>query len=156
MENPEFYQGGYYNSPFTQDKSEPAIDAKNADNFIEDLLNLPNDDGMLVAADDIVDNTVTTTDSSSTANTVIDTSSNSSSFSAATTATHEPHYSNFQGEEYIGGQNLSSSDPQFSSELCVPVINSNHASPKKNYEYIYIYIYVYVWFLAFFSVNLNT
>lgn len=138
MENPEFYHGGYYNSPFTHEKRVPVIDAKNADNFIEDLLNLPNDDGMVVAddemvdaADDIVDNTVTTTDSSSTANTVVDNSSNSSSFSATTTATHEPHYSNFPGEDYIGGQNLSSSDPQFSSELCVPVINPNHASPKK-------------------------
>lgn len=124
MENPEFYQGGYYNSQFTYEKRVSAMEAKNAEHFvIDDLLDFPNDEGIVVAVSEgtttttVLDNsTITatgtsTTDSSSTAN--------SSSF-CATTNTHEllPH--NFPGEDYVGCRNLSSSDPQFTSELCVP------------------------------------
>ncbi|CAN4127887.1 unnamed protein product [Withania somnifera] len=56
METPEFFQETYFNSQFTPEKCLP--DAKIGDHFvIEDLLDLPNDEGMVT--DGTLDATVT-------------------------------------------------------------------------------------------------
>ncbi|KAL2516864.1 GATA transcription factor [Abeliophyllum distichum] len=95
MDNPDIFQGSY---------------AINGDHFIiEDLLDFPNDDGML--PEDTFDTSVgASTDSS--AATTMDTSCNSS-FSSCTTT--EPHF-----PRDIGGCR-SNTDVQFSNtELCMP------------------------------------
>ncbi|KAL2548421.1 GATA transcription factor 9 [Forsythia ovata] len=106
MENPEFFQGGYYTTQFTPEK--PFFESKSDDRFVvEDLLDFPNDDGMvaeLEAAFDAATMAGASTDSSTL--TVINTSSNSGS-------TIEPH---FAGDISC----RSFSDGHFSSELCVP------------------------------------
>ncbi|KAL7164484.1 hypothetical protein ACSBR2_040403 [Camellia fascicularis] len=110
MENPEFFQGGYYNTQFTPEKRHS--DTKTGggggggggggDHFIiDDLLDYPNDDA--VVADGGVFDTFTGTSTESSTVTVVD--SCNSSFSGG-----------FPGD--MGCRSLV--DPHFSNDLCVP------------------------------------
>ncbi|KAK6152560.1 hypothetical protein DH2020_012199 [Rehmannia glutinosa] len=105
MANPEFFDESLYNAEFPTEMR--LSDAKNSDHFIiEDLLDFPNDDGM-VAADGGVEAAWTGgTSTDSSAATAVDNSCNSS-FSTA-----EPHFPAAD----IGGPG----GGQFASELCVP------------------------------------
>ncbi|KAK4340784.1 hypothetical protein RND71_039285 [Anisodus tanguticus] len=97
METPEFFQASYYNSH---------SEAKNSDQFIvEDLLDLPNDDGMVT--DGTLDATFI---GNSTDCSVVDNSCNSS-FSGSN------HNSQLPGDN-MGYRNFP--DGQFSSEFSVP------------------------------------
>ncbi|CAI9755676.1 unnamed protein product [Fraxinus pennsylvanica] len=108
MENTEFFQGGYCNPQLTTEKR--LSDVKNGDHFIiEDLLDFPNEDGMVTDGPFEAVMTGISTDSSTV--TVVDTSCNSS-FSGRRADTH------FAGDN-IGGCR-SFADGQFSSELYVP------------------------------------
>ncbi|KAL2544904.1 GATA transcription factor 9 [Forsythia ovata] len=108
MENPEFFQGGYCNTQLTPEKR--LSDSKNGDHFIiEDLLDFPNDDGMVTDVPFEGVMTGNSTDSSTV--TAVDTSCNSS-FSGRTAETH------FAGDNIGGCRTVP--DGQFSSELCVP------------------------------------
>ncbi|KAL2517759.1 GATA transcription factor 12 [Abeliophyllum distichum] len=108
MENPGFFQGGYCNTQLTPEKR--LSDSKNGDHFIiEDLLDFPNDDGMVTDVPFGGVMTGNSTDSSTV--TAVDTSCNSS-FSGRTAETHF-------ADDNIGGCRTVP-DGQFSSELCVP------------------------------------
>ncbi|KAJ8555496.1 hypothetical protein K7X08_012992 [Anisodus acutangulus] len=97
METPEFFQASYYNSH---------SEGKNGDHFVvEDLLDFPNDDGMVT--DGTLDATFT---GNSTDCSVVDNSCNSS-FSGSN---HDPQ---LPGDN-IGYRNFH--DGQFSSEFSVP------------------------------------
>ncbi|CAA2953764.1 GATA transcription factor 9-like [Olea europaea subsp. europaea] len=108
MENPEFFQGGYCNPQLTPEKR--LSDGKNGDHFIiDDLLDFPNEDGMVTDGPFEAVMTGNWTDSSTV--TALDNSFNSS-FSGRTAETH------FAGDNI--GVCRSFADGQFSSELCVP------------------------------------
>ncbi|XP_006359773.1 GATA transcription factor 12 [Solanum tuberosum] len=73
METPELFQTGYYNTEFTSEK-QLISDVKNGEHFVvDDLLDLPNDDGMVT--EDTLDLTVI---GNSTDCSVVDNSCNSS------------------------------------------------------------------------------
>ncbi|MCD7470896.1 hypothetical protein HAX54_011098 [Datura stramonium] len=104
METPDFFQASYYNSQYTPEKR--LSDAKNGDHFVvEDLLDLPNDEGMVT--DGTLDATVT---GNSTDSCVVDNSCNSS-FSGSN---HDPQLL----ANNIGYRNFP--DGQFSNEFSVP------------------------------------
>ncbi|XP_009776828.1 GATA transcription factor 9-like [Nicotiana tabacum] len=105
METPEFFQASYYKSQFTPEKR--LSDAKNGDHFVvEDLLDLPNDDGMVT--DGTLDATVTGNSADSS---VVDNSCNSS----LSGSNHDPQ---LPVDNIIGCRNFP--DGQFSSEFSVP------------------------------------
>ncbi|KAI7989365.1 GATA transcription factor 12 [Camellia lanceoleosa] len=101
---PEFFQGGYQFTP--EKRHSDTKSASTADHFIvEDLLDFPSDDVVIVANGGTFDNvTVTSTDSSTI--TVID---SCNSFISS----YEPHFSGDLGCR-------SFANAQFSNDLCVP------------------------------------
>lgn len=101
METPEFFQASYYNTEFTSEKH--FSDAKNGEHFVvDDLLDLPNDDGMVT--DGTLDLTVT---GNSTDLSIVDNSCNSS----LSGSNHHP--------QLLGYRNFP--DGHLSSEFAVPV-----------------------------------
>ncbi|XP_019184900.1 PREDICTED: GATA transcription factor 12-like [Ipomoea nil] len=83
METPEFFHGGYYEAEFSPDKR---LLEKNGDNFIvEELLDLPNDDGLVAITDGGALDAATADSSTVTA---LENSCTSSAFSGEMTCHH--------------------------------------------------------------------